>query len=79
MFKFNLFTIAASATVVFGVTQAPAQILRQPPAPLQNAMTESQARSACRAELSGGRRESRKAIAKKTQICIQNKMNGTNR
>ena len=42
-------------------------------------MTESQARTACRAEMRGGRRESRQAMAKKTSICMQNKMNGTNR
>lgn len=79
MFNFRLLSAAAGVSVLFCATLAPAQILRQPPAPLQNAMTEAQARSACRAELRGGRRESRQAIAKKTQVCVQNKMNGTNR
>lgn len=70
---------AAGAAALFAVTQAQAQVTRQPAAPLANAMTEKQARAACRQELSGGRREGRRAMAKKTQLCMQNKMNGNNR
>lgn len=79
MAHFRLFAAVAGMGALFAVTGTQAQITRQPAAPLQNAMTESQARTACRAELRGGRRESRKAMAKKTSICMQNKMNGTNR
>jgi hypothetical protein len=79
MAHFRLFAAVAGMGALFAVTGTQAQVTRQPAAPLQNAMTESQARTACRAELRGGRREGRKAMAKKTNICMLNKMNGTNR
>jgi hypothetical protein len=79
MAHFRLFAAAAGVGALFAATGIQAQITRQPAAPLQNAMTESQARTACRAELRGGRREGRRAMAKKTSICVLNKMNGTNR
>lgn len=79
MAHFRLFAAVAGIGALFSVTGVQAQITRQPAAPLQNAMTEAQARSACRAEMRGGRRESRQAMAKKMSICMQNKMTGTNR
>lgn len=75
----KLYAAAAGAAALFAVTQAQAQITRQPAAPLQGAMTEKQARAACRVEIGSGRREGRRAIAQKTRICMQNKMNGNNR
>jgi hypothetical protein len=79
MVTFRLFAAVAGMGALFAVTQAQSQITRQPAAPLQNAMTQSQARTACRAELRGGRPEGRRAMAKKMSLCMQNKMNGTNR
>ncbi len=61
---------------IVGETQAQ---FSGPSARINNAYTERQARAACRAEVGPGRGESRRAIAKKTQLCIANKMNGTNR
>jgi hypothetical protein len=79
MAHFRLFAAVAGMGALFAVTQAQAQIMSQPAAPLQNAMTQSQARTACRTELRGGRPETRKALAKKMSLCMQNKMNGNNR
>ena len=79
MAHFRIFAVVAGMGALFAVSQVQAQITRQPAAPLQNAMTEAQARAACRVEMRGGRREGRRAMAKKTNICVLNKMNGTNR
>jgi hypothetical protein len=45
------------------------------PAPLQKAMTQSQARRACSMELRGTR-ESKSAIRQKMTICMNDKMQG---
>ncbi|MFN3670986.1 MAG: hypothetical protein ACK4VM_03650 [Bosea sp. (in: a-proteobacteria)] len=45
------------------------------PAPLQKAMTQSQARRLCQQEMRGAR-ESRSSIRQKMQICMQKKMEG---
>jgi hypothetical protein len=45
------------------------------PAPLQKAMTQSQARRACQAEMAGTR-ESRADIRKKMSTCVNGKMQG---
>ncbi|MGO4739316.1 hypothetical protein AB4099_22400 [Bosea sp. 2KB_26] len=44
-------------------------------APLQNAMTQSQARRACSQEMRGAR-ESKSSINQKMKICIDHKMQG---
>lgn len=50
-------------------------VTSQPNAPLKNSMTQAQARKACQAELRGGR-ESKAAMRKKMQFCINDKMQG---
>ena len=45
------------------------------PAPLHGAMTQSQARRACQAELKGAR-ESKSALRTKMNFCINEKMQG---
>lgn len=51
------------------------RITQGQPAPLQKAMTQSQARRLCQQEMRGAR-ESRSAIRQKMQICMRNKMEG---
>ena len=79
MTSMKTYAALAGVAALFAVGQAQAQITTQPAAPLANAMTERQARMACRTEVGSGRREGRKAVAKKMQLCMQNKMNGNNR
>lgn len=50
-------------------------ITRGEPAPLQKAMTESQARRLCQQQMRGSR-ESRSAIRKKVSICMRGHMQG---
>ena len=45
-------------------------------APLQNSMTQSQARRLCQQQLAGSR-ESRASIKKKMSICMQRRMQGS--
>ena len=67
------------ALALGGTSQAQEQTLRRvtagEPAPLQKAMTQSQARRACQRELAGTR-ESRSAIRTKMTFCINDKMQG---
>ncbi|WP_454514683.1 hypothetical protein [Bosea thiooxidans] len=63
-----------------GMAQAQERTFRKvinsnPPAPLHGAMTEAQARKACRMELAGSR-ESKASIRTKTKLCIDQKMQG---
>ncbi len=51
------------------------RITQGQPAPLQKAMTQSQARRLCQQEMRGAR-ESRSAIRKKMEICMRTKMEG---
>ena len=53
------------------------RIVQGQPAPLQNAMTQSQARRACSMEMRGAR-ESKSSINKKMKICMDHKMQGNN-
>lgn len=74
--------IAAAALMTFAMAgQASAQertfrkITSGEPAPLQKAMTQSQARRACSQEMRGAR-ESKSAIRQKMTICMNDKMQG---
>jgi hypothetical protein len=60
----------ASAQVTLGT------FARDPMAPLAGAMTERQARNACRAEMRGGKGDTRSGRARKMEICMRGKMNG---
>jgi hypothetical protein len=73
MNTFQISALAAGAFAVLTLTAAEAQF-QGTPAPLKNAMTEQQAKAACRAEMRGGKRESRKATNQKMGICVINKM-----
>jgi hypothetical protein len=67
------------ALAMSGVSQAQERTFKKmtsgQPAALQGAMTQSQARKACRAEMAGSR-ESKSAINKKMRTCMDLKMNG---
>lgn len=74
--------IALAGLMAFAVAgQASAQertlrrITAGEPAPLQKAMTQSQARRACTQELRGSR-ESKSSIRQKMTICMNDKMQG---
>lgn len=60
---------AQESRVLRGITAGEA-------APLQNSMTQSQARRLCRQQLAGSR-ESRASINKKMSICIQRRTQGS--
>lgn len=72
----HITTLAAGALALLLTTAAQAQFQGRP-APLKEAMTESQARSACRTEMQGGRKESRQAMGTKLRSCMLRKMNGS--
>ena len=72
----HMTTLAAGALALLLTTAAQAQFQGRP-APLKDAMTEAQARASCRAEMQGGRKESRQAIGKKMSSCMLRKMNGS--
>lgn len=67
------------ALAMSGVSQAQERTFKKitsgQPAALQGAMTQSQARKACRAEMAGTR-ESKASINKKMRTCMDLKMNG---
>jgi hypothetical protein len=63
--------VGASAVLLVSAAQAQFQGTATP---LKNAMTEQQAKAACRAEMRGGKKESRKATDQKMGICVINKM-----
>lgn len=67
------------ALAMSGISQAQERTFRKmtagPPAALQGAMTQSQARKACRMELSGTR-ESKASLNKKMKTCMDQKMQG---
>ncbi len=76
--------LTLAALLAFGAvpaSQAQAQsnglqfLSRDPPAPLAGAMTEAQARRACRVQMRGGR-DSRAGRARKMEICMRQNMNG---
>ncbi|MGL5362283.1 MAG: hypothetical protein ACRDBH_05350 [Bosea sp. (in: a-proteobacteria)] len=71
------FTLLAAGIVALLLTTAAQAQFQGRPAPLKEAMTESQARSACRAEMQGGRKESRQAMGTKLRSCMLRKMNGS--
>lgn len=72
------------AACLFGlVVAAPAMsqvnmgtFARDPMAPLAGAMTEAQARKACRTQMQGAKSESRTARSKRMEICMRDRMNG---
>lgn len=78
MTRYKILTAAIGFAALLAGHEAQAQFSGQP-APLANAFTEKQARAACRLEVPNDRRETRRSLAKKRELCIQNKMNGTNR
>lgn len=67
------------ALAMSGVSQAQERTFKKitagQPAALQGAMTQSQARKACRMELAGTR-ESKASINRKMKTCMDLKMNG---
>lgn len=67
------------ALAVSGASQAQEQTMRRvtsgPPAALQGAMTQAQARKACQTEMKGAR-ESKKSLNIKMKQCIDQKMQG---
>lgn len=67
------------ALAMSGASQAQEKALRKvtsgPPAALQGAMTQSQARKACQMEMKGAR-ESKASINTKMKLCIDQKMQG---
>ncbi len=69
----HITTLAAGALALLLTTAAQAQF-QGTPAPLKNAMTEQQAKAACRAEMRGAKKESRKATNQKMSTCVINLM-----
>jgi hypothetical protein len=67
------------ALAMSGVSQAQERTFRKmtsgQPAAIQGAMTQAQARKACRMEM-GGTRESKASINKKMKTCMDQKMQG---
>ena len=77
---FSTFAVAGlMALAMSGVSQAQERTFRKitsgKPAALHGAMTQAQARKACRMEMRGAR-ESRASINKKMRFCIDQKMQG---
>jgi hypothetical protein len=77
---FSTMAVAGLMTLALsGVSQAQERTFRKmtagQPAALNGAMTQSQARKACRTELRGAR-ESKASINRKMRTCMDLKMNG---
>ena len=70
-----VFAIAALATPTLSMAQNIGILGSGPSAALEGAMTERQARAACKLQMSGSK-ESRRSIAVKMKTCMNGKMNG---
>ncbi|GAU81202.1 hypothetical protein [Bosea sp. BIWAKO-01] len=65
----------ATAGAAEAQNQTFGRVVQGQPAPLQNAMTQSQARKACSQEMRGAR-ESKASINQKMKNCVGQKMQG---
>ncbi|MGO4667081.1 hypothetical protein AB4Z40_13420 [Bosea sp. 2YAB26] len=65
----------ATAGTAEAQTQTFGRVVQGQAVPLQNAMTQSQARKACSQEMHGAR-ESKSSINQKMKICMDHKMQG---